>query len=500
LNMPHCPIIFERRFVVDVQSARLQIPLVQATLGTFMNTMNRFIALAALLAVALVPVSKAVAQGGGGGGNQSTSLVGDPIAGIDVDAAGVLRVKQFDARLSQQRLAAAKAQGDQNVMRASKLRKISLNRLETAIQQQLEAGTELSDDLKALAGLTAVEYVFFYPETKDIVIAGPAEGFFADQTERLVGMNSGQPTLLLEDLVTALRAFAPNSKPTSVISVSIDPTAEGLQQMNRFIAQARRVARPSDAARLAQGIKENLGLQTVTFKGIPNSTHFARVLVEADYRMKLVGIGLEQLPVNVRSYVERANPSAIASNAMERWYFQPNYDGIAVSEDGEAMRIKERGVQLVGANERVVGGQRSASGRVNRASQAFCEEFTEKFTEIQQRVRIYAELRQLIDVSIAAAYIQQQDFYGKLEWQMPTLMDESKVAVETYTAPAQVETAVNAIWKGNTLMTPLGGGVHVEPRMALRSENVEVDAVGANSKVQEVSGPNNLEPGQWWWD
>jgi hypothetical protein len=465
-----------------------------------MNTMNRFIALAALLAVALVPVSKAVAQGGGGGGNQSTSLVGDPIAGIDVDAAGVLRVKQFDARLSQQRLAAAKAQGDQNVMRASKLRKISLNRLETAIQQQLEAGTELSDDLKALAGLTAVEYVFFYPETKDIVIAGPAEGFFADQTERLVGMNSGQPTLLLEDLVTALRAFAPNSKPTSVISVSIDPTAEGLQQMNRFIAQARRVARPSDAARLAQGIKENLGLQTVTFRGIPNSTHFARVLVEADYRMKLVGIGLEQLPVNVRSYVERANPNAIASNAMERWYFQPNYDGIAVSEDGEAMRIKERGVQLVGANERVVGGQRSASGRVNRASQAFCEEFTEKFTEIQQRVRIYAELRQLIDVSIAAAYIQQQDFYGKLEWQMPTLMDESKVAVETYTAPAQVETAVNAIWKGNTLMTPLGGGVHVEPRMALRSENVEVDAVGANSKVQEVSGPNNLEPGQWWWD
>ncbi|MBL6725845.1 MAG: hypothetical protein ISQ09_12225, partial [Rubripirellula sp.] len=174
--------------------------------------------------------------------------------------------------------------------------------------------------------------------------------------------------------------------------------------------------------------------------------------------------------------------------------------GIAVSEDGAAMRIKERGVQLVGANERVVGGQRSASGRVNRASQAFCEEFTEKYNEIQQRVRIYAELRQLIDVSIAAAYIQQQDFYGKLEWQMPTLMDESKVAVETYTAPAQVETAVNAIWKGNTLMTPLGGGVHVEPRMALRSENVEVDTVGANSKVQEVSGPNNLEPGQWWWD
>ena len=180
--------------------------------------------------------------------------------------------------------------------------------------------------------------------------------------------------------------------------------------------------------------------------------------------------------------------------------YRAAHDGIAVSEDGSAMRIKERGVQLVGANERVVGGQRTASGRVNRASQAFCQEFTEKFTEIEQRVRIYAELRQLIDVSIAAAYIQQQDFYGKLEWQMPVLLDESQVSVETYTAPEQVETAVNAIWRGNTLMTPLGGGVHVEPRLALRSENVEVDTVGANNKAQQLAGPQDLQPGQWWWD
>ena len=95
--------------------------------------------------------------------------------------------------------------------------------------------------------------------------------------------------------------------------------------------------------------------------------------------MKLIGIGLERLPVRVMSYVERAKPSTVAANAMERWYFQPNYDGVAVSEDGFAMKIKERGVQLVGANERVAnGGQRVASGRVNKASQAFCLDFTNK--------------------------------------------------------------------------------------------------------------------------
>ena len=39
-------------------------------------------------------------------------------------------------------------------------------------------------------------------------------------------------------------------------------------------------------------------------------THFAQVLVEADYRMKLIGIGLEQPPVRMVSYVDRANPAA----------------------------------------------------------------------------------------------------------------------------------------------------------------------------------------------
>ena len=351
-----------------------------------MNMLQRICALVAILAISFASAPSLFAQGGGGGGGgQDTILIGDPIAGIDVDATGVLRVKQFDPRLAMQRLVAARAQADANVMQPSELRKVSLNRLEAAIAERLEAGEMPSDEMRALAGLTAVQYVFFYPDTNDIVIAGPAEGFFADPTERLIGMQTGRPVVLLEDLVTALRAYAPGAKPTSVISVSIDPTAEGLQQMNRFLTSVRGRVRPSDAQRLAHGLKENLGLQTVTFKGIPTSTHFARVLVEADYRMKLIGIGLERLPVRLKSYVERANPNTVAANAMERWYFQPNYDGIAVSEDGLAMKIKERGVQLVGENERVAGGgRRVASGRVNKASQAFCKEFTEKFPRDRQ--------------------------------------------------------------------------------------------------------------------
>lgn len=451
------------------------------------------------LAIASISASSAMAQGDGG--DDGNINIGNPIAGIDVDARGVLSIKSFDAQLAQQRFAASRAAAaDQDVMRASKLRKVSLRRMEAAIADAQERGEPIPNDIRAMAGLTAVQYVFYYPETSDIVLAGPAEGFFADQTERLVGNVSGRPTVLLEDMVTAMRAFGPTNDQTSVISVSIDPTPEGLQRMQEFLASVRGNVRPSDANRLAMGLKNNLGLQTVTYRGIPDDTHFARVLVEADYRMKLVGIGLEELPVRMMSYVARANPRAVAAQAMERWFFQPNYDGVAVNEDGTAMQIKERGVQLVGENERVINGQRQAGGRPNRASEAFTNDFTEKFNEIASKVRVYAELRQLIDISIAAAYIQEQHFYDQADWQAPLLMDESVVAVQTFTAPTQVETAVNAIWRGNTLMTPLGGGVHIRPAEALNADHKTIDTSGETVAVKQSANPDQLADGQWWWD
>ncbi|WP_390621478.1 DUF1598 domain-containing protein [Novipirellula artificiosorum] len=431
----------------------------------------------------------------------SAQIFGQPIAGVDVDATGILRVRQFDPRLAQQRLAEARMRVNSEVMQPSPLRKVSLQRLEAELARQLESGGTITEDMKALAGLTSIDYVFYYPDTKDIVIAGPAEGFVADPTDRFVGLRTGQPTVLLEDLVTAMRAYAPNSKPTSLISVSIDPTSEGLQRMQQFLTSIAGRVRPNDAQAVAMGLKNNLGLQTVTFRGIPNSTHFARVLVEADYRMKMVGIGLEQLPVRVRSYVDRANPGTVAANALTRWYFQPNYDAISVSEDGLAMKINDRGVELVGENERVIDGVRTrAVGRPNHASEAFCNDFTRAFPAIAKQVRVYAELGQLIDVAVVAAYIQEQDFYGQSDWSMPVFSDESRVAVETYTAPEQVESAVNAIWRGTTLMTPLGGGVHIHPTMALQDEHVTRDTDGMVVKAKSEAGPTQLGSGQWWWD
>ena len=44
--------------------------------------------------------------------------------------------------------------------------------------------------------------------------------------------------------------------------------------------------------------------------------------------------------------------------------------------------------------------------------------------------------------------------------------------VETCDVPKTVESAVNAIWQGHTLGTPVGGGVKIHPAQALESGNL----------------------------
>ncbi len=51
----------------------------------------------------------------------------------------------------------------------------------------------------------------------------------------------------------------------------------------------------ANVAQIAEGLKESLGLQNVTVQGVPSSTRFAQILVEADYRMKLIVSDLKSL-------------------------------------------------------------------------------------------------------------------------------------------------------------------------------------------------------------
>jgi hypothetical protein len=425
-------------------------------------------------------------------------------AGVLVDPQGVLRIQSVaDAGLTRDRRTAVVDALPGDLRKAVPLRKVALARLEAELAKRLTDGRGVPDEIQKLAGLTRVQYVFVYPAEGDtpgeIVLAGPAEPWFTDATGRVRGVETGTPTVLLQDLAAAIRCFAPGQPQDRLVGCSIDPKQDGLAAMQAFLRQTGRVNPKASVDEIVDGMKAALGTQLVSVQGVSPATHFAQVMVEADYRMKLIGIGLEPTPVKLKTWIELASAGAVAANALQRWYFVPEYQCVRIAEDDLAIELVGQAVKLTGADEVVMpDGSRLSADRADKASRTFTEAFTRLYPQIAAKSPVYAQLRTLVDLVVAAAYLQEHDAYGRAGWAVATLGDEQAYPIETLPPPREVETAINAVWKGNRLLTPIGGGVTMHPRLALDPPNLLMDEKGEVSAARAAA--KDLPAGVWYWD
>ncbi len=435
---------------------------------------------------------------------QAATTVQLPTFGVAIDAAGVLEFRALDdptGRLHAERVAAAKASLPADVAAPSELRKVSLVRLEQAIRKELDAGRQPDDAMRRLAGLQRLQYVFYLPESRDIVVAGPAEGWAPDAMGRPIGLTTARPVLELQDLIVALRAYPPGSRNKPFIGCTIDPPQEGLARLREFQQTVPKVIpaarRAQTAAYVAQGMEQSLGLANVRVFTVSPQTHFAQVLIEADYRMKLIGIGREPPPVKMTTFVGAL--SAPRESVLARWWFTPNYDCVRVTLDRLAMELVGQGVQLL-AEDKAVGpnGALGAGAPPGKASEAFTTSFTEKYPEIAARSPVYAQMRNCIDLLVAAAFVRQQDFYGRAAWSATTFLDEAALPVQTLHTPKQAPCVAHSFWKGNRLLTPAGGGVSIQADLALEDARLLPDQNGAlAARRGEMATPAD---NRWWWD
>src|SRR5215212_5438160 len=87
------------------------------------------------------------------------TIGGGATAGVAVDADGVLRRVMKDdptGDLSRQRIQEALTRLDHNIAKPSKLRKVSLTRLERIIKENLSKGQPIDDAMQHLAGLNRI--------------------------------------------------------------------------------------------------------------------------------------------------------------------------------------------------------------------------------------------------------------------------------------------------------------------------------------------------------
>ncbi len=424
-----------------------------------------------------------------------------PPAGIKVDADGILQNRTMvdpTGQLNRQRANQAMASMNRDMAASSELRKVSLSRLQAEITRLLESNQAIPEDMLFMAGLTSVTHVFCYPDSGDIVLAGPAEGFFHDATGHVRGVHSGKATVQLQDLLAALRAFPQNGDGKHEIGCSIDPTQEGLARYQQFVSGVD-FRSPNQIPAIAEGVRQSLGMQTVRVMGVPANTHYAHVLVEADYRMKLFGLGLERVPGLV-AYVDKIRGGS--KNALVRWFFSPNYESIQVSENELAATLVGASVELMTENEIVdqFGNRQAAQKTANSASLAFCSSFTKNYDKIAALDPVFGELKNCLDLAVLAALIQSKDFYGVSGLTLDVLGSEEKLSIATLNTVKQVESVVTAVIRNNQLITPVSGGVLVRPLEEIRDEAISVDTTGKTEALRDKVKLSNLQENQWWWD
>ena len=91
-------------------------------------------------------------------------FVQQQVGGVSIDARGVVNNVRIDELNELKRERQRAMQAVPGELKGAAMRKVSLRQLEAAIAEHRKGGTPLSDDMRYLAGLQRIQYVFVYPE------------------------------------------------------------------------------------------------------------------------------------------------------------------------------------------------------------------------------------------------------------------------------------------------------------------------------------------------
>lgn len=437
-------------------------------------------------------------------------------AGVFVNSSGVLskiRARKANGSTKVWRRTAAEAERGALTW-SSPLRKISLKRLERAAQLLTARGYTLDESMRNLAGLYAITHLIFYPETGEIVIAGPAGPWKFDGHQRAINSRSGKPILQLDDLVNCLRnANNYNGK----FGCSITPRQVNLVATKNFLTSTSLTGRQwSDKAR------STLGEQDIEVFGIPRGTHTARVLIEADYRMKLLGMGLEKSIPEIPSYMDRLDLKAdgtLPSFSVVRWWFTLNDQPVSANTDETVFTFNGASVKVLSENEFVNhNGERIHTGNSDIPTRGFARDFTSHFKEISDKYPVYNQLKNIFDLALMAEIVRQKHTTGKVRWEqtffsMPkesTNSDPIKLPLAYPVTTEHVATEVQSVIsekylssrksesRRNFHILGVSGGVSVSSadqitESIIQNTNSELDDLLKNQKL-------DLQVQRWWWD
>jgi hypothetical protein len=321
--------------------------------------------------------------------------------------------------------------------RAVDLREISLKSIGEEIASLIDSGEKIPTELEQAGGLARIDYIIIDREASDIRLAGPAEGWKVMPDGRAVGKKTGRSIIRLEDLATAMRSVMSGERD---LRCSIDPTKEGLAAIQKL---ASVVANERNASKQRELYREALGPQMVTTGGVPTGSRFARVMVEADYLMKQMGVGsvkVRGIKSHIESQAER-NLAGDFESTLCRWWFTSNYEPMTVNRSRTVFGIRGPRLRLLSEEMLLAeSGDRRGSGKPSRDQ--FADDFTEHIEELVAKYPAFSDLANLYDLVLVAALMDREDF-GRA-WADSIWLDEKRWPTPVGVVPRQADAVAMA--------------------------------------------------------
>jgi hypothetical protein len=276
---------------------------------------------------------------------------------------------------------------------------ISLNAVQRELQACQSQGN-CQDDILKLYNVTQISGYVVDANAHDIILFGSTE--------------ANAPALYIEDFVVALKNALHqythregNTLYYSNPGVSIDPDPKVLQQLNLTASKINSLKTNEERDAGIDGWCKQCELpQNVRVMGIPFDSHFAQVMVEADYLMKRIADGTAQVDAfeslsdmslhRAIDSVQRNSSNPTSTISLNRFWFFPGTN--AFFEDARAVLLGRSDVILLDEAQYVSQeGQIAASGRVDPLARKFACNFSRSYAAVaaDPRYHIYAELEGL---------------------------------------------------------------------------------------------------------
>jgi len=424
--------------------------------------------------------------------------------GVYVDPQGILRQRTKADPTGNLELLSRRARAadlNEDLARPSPLRLVSLRRLEQQVAERIAAGRPFPETLRRLAGLTRVDHVFVFPEDGDIAIGGPAEGWRYDDAGRAVGIESARPVANLDDFVVVFRAFAPEGD--ARFGCSINTRDANLKNVKEFVEASNQAGalRPGQLGKWLNELQKRLGLQDVIVHGIPVDTRAAQVLVEADYKMKLVGIARYDGGPDIPSYFELLQKSGDVHGApLEalRWWLTVKYDAVLHSPDRLAFEFEGSSVLVQSENQFVnAQGRHVPTGVAEPLNRRFAENFTRHYAELSKRDPVFGDLQNIFDLALVAALCREERLLDLVGWKPGVFAPDGEFRPAKVVTPKEVESVINhRVYGGKDIVVQVAGGVQADISAVARDESLARESRPVAQRREQVRIPAD----RWWWD